>query len=167
MGDHWRKAPPGVCIHLGVAASSQIFMHTCPWISHSLRPSHEFPTACRACSRESPKRHNVCSIRLLIAQCATLFLGLSTLVCSMTLPYSVSSVALLDLNRKVPKGSGVHRDAVLDWRGPCGLELSTQWETIGEGLPPACVYTLGSRRVPKSSCTPVLKISHRLRPSHC
>ena len=75
MGDHWRMAPPGVCIHLGVADSFHIFMHACPWISHSLRPSHEFPTAYRACSRVSPKMHNVCSLRPLITQCATLFLG--------------------------------------------------------------------------------------------
>ena len=48
----------------------------------------------------------------------------------------------------------MHGEAELDRRGPCGLDLSTQWGTIGEGLPPACVYTSGSRRVSKSSCTP-------------
>ena len=37
-----------------------------------------------------------------------------------------------------------------DRRGPCGLELSSQWGTIGEALPLTCVNTSGSRRDPPS-----------------
>ncbi len=45
------------------------------------------------------------------------------------------------------KGPGGHGEAGLDRRGLCVLELSAQWGTTGEALPPVCVNTPGSRRV--------------------
>ncbi len=54
----------------------------------------------------------------------------------------------------VSKDPGGHGEAGLDRRGPCGLELNTQWGSTGETIPPVCVNTPGSRRVPKSPCTP-------------
>jgi hypothetical protein len=46
--------------------------------------------------------------------------------------------------------------SILAARWTCGLEFNTPSGTSGETLLPACVNTFGSRRVPKSPCSPFL-----------